>query len=58
MAEFHEVVAARGGEFPLRGRYEERFRPVVDAFVDNFRQEEELGAGCSVVSFSEGCSAA
>ncbi len=40
LAEFHETIAARGGDYPLRGRYDERFRPVVDAFVENFRQEE------------------
>ena len=48
-AELNETVAARGGTFPLRGRYDERFRPVVDAFVENFRVEEELGAGTSLV---------
>lgn len=49
LAEFHESIAARGGEYPLRGRYDERFRPLVDAFIENFRVEEELGAGASVV---------
>lgn len=49
LAEFHETISARGGEYPLRGRYDERFRPAVDAFIENFRVEEELGAGCSVV---------
>lgn len=49
LAELNETVAARGGEFPLRGRYDERFQPVVDAFIENFRGEEELGAGTSVV---------
>ena len=48
-AEFHETVSARGGEYPLHGRYHEAFRPVVDAFLANFAEEEELGAGCSVV---------
>jgi len=48
-AEFHETISARGGEYPLRGRYDERFRPTVEAFVENFREEEELGAACSVV---------
>jgi CubicO group peptidase (beta-lactamase class C family) len=48
-AEFHETIEARGGAFPLRGRYDSRFRPVVDAFIENFRSEEELGAGASVV---------
>jgi hypothetical protein len=49
LAELNETVEARGAAFPLRGRYDERFRPVVDAFIDNFRGEEELGAGASVV---------
>jgi len=44
-----ETVTARGGEYPLHGRYEERFRPVVEAFIANFEQEEELGAGAAVV---------
>ncbi len=48
-AELNETVEARGGAFPLRGRYDERFRPVVDAFIENFRSEEELGAGASLV---------
>lgn len=49
LAELNETVEARGSAFPLRGRYNERFRPVVDAFVENFTSEEELGAGTSVV---------
>lgn len=48
-AELEETITARGGEYPLRGRYEARFRPVVDAFIENFREEEELGAATSVV---------
>ena len=49
LVELNEMVEARGEEFPLRGRYEERFAPVAEAFVENFRAEEELGAACSVV---------
>lgn len=48
-AELNETISARGGQYPLRGRFDERFRPVVDAFIENFRQEEELGASVSVV---------
>jgi CubicO group peptidase (beta-lactamase class C family) len=48
-AELNETVEARGGTFPLRGRYDERFRPVAEAFIENFRSEEELGAGASLV---------
>ena len=49
LAEFSETIEARGGSYPLRGRYREDFRPVVDAFVANFREEEELGAATSLV---------
>ena len=49
LAEFHETIDARGQSFPLRGRYDEKFAPVVAAFAENFRQEEELGAATSVV---------
>lgn len=47
--ELNEIVDARGAKYPVRGRYDPAFRPVVDAFIENFRVEEELGAGCSVV---------
>jgi CubicO group peptidase (beta-lactamase class C family) len=47
--DLNETIEARGGVFPLRGRFDERFRPVVDAFITNFREEEELGAATSVV---------
>ena len=48
-AQFNETVEARGGSYALQGRYREEFRPVVDAFLANFREEEELGAASSVV---------
>ena len=47
--DFHETVDARGALFPLRGVCDERFAPVFEAFAENFREEEELGAACSVV---------
>jgi CubicO group peptidase (beta-lactamase class C family) len=42
-------VQARGGTFPLRGHVAAGFESVAEAFATNFREEEELGAGCSVV---------
>ncbi|MBO9581360.1 MAG: beta-lactamase family protein [Sphingobium sp.] len=45
----NETVEARGGSFPIAGHVDDRFAPVVEAFAENFRQEEELGAACSVV---------
>ncbi len=44
-----QEVAARGSTFPLHGRVAEGFEGVAEAFATNFREEEELGAGCSVV---------
>jgi CubicO group peptidase (beta-lactamase class C family) len=49
VAELDETIEARGGSYRLRGRYEERFGPVAEAFIENFRVEEELGAGASIV---------
>lgn len=49
MEEFHETVEAPGGTFALHGRYDPRFRAVAEAFIANFREEEELGAGVSAV---------
>ncbi|MBO9669841.1 MAG: beta-lactamase family protein [Sphingobium sp.] len=45
----NETVEARGSSFPIGGYVDDRFAPVVEAFRENFRQEEELGAACSVV---------
>jgi CubicO group peptidase (beta-lactamase class C family) len=42
-------VEARGAAYPLSGRYEPEFRPVVDAFVENFNVEDEVGAACSIM---------
>ena len=49
VAELDETIEARGGSYRLRGRFEERFGPVAEAFIENFRVEEELGAGASIV---------
>ena len=47
--DFQHTIEARGGEYTLNGICDEEFAPVFDAFVENFRVEEELGAACSVV---------
>jgi CubicO group peptidase (beta-lactamase class C family) len=47
--DFDETIEARGGTYRLRGRVDEQFTPVWEAFVENFTVEEELGAACSVV---------
>ncbi len=45
----NETIEARGGTFRIGGHIDDRFAPVAEAFFENFRVEEELGAGCSVV---------
>jgi CubicO group peptidase (beta-lactamase class C family) len=47
--DFDETIEARGGTYRLRGVCDEQFAPVYEAFAENFREEEELGAACSVV---------
>jgi CubicO group peptidase (beta-lactamase class C family) len=42
-------IEARGATYRLAGSYEPEYRPVVDAFIENFRIEDEVGAACSVV---------
>ncbi|MBN9606549.1 MAG: beta-lactamase family protein [Actinomycetales bacterium] len=42
-------VEIDGRRLPLHGSYDERFRPVVDAFVENYRVEDELGSAVNVV---------
>ncbi len=49
MAEVEQTVEARGNRFPLHGTVAAGFEAVADAFATNFREEEELGAGCAVV---------
>ncbi|MDQ1075153.1 MULTISPECIES: serine hydrolase [Microbacterium] len=38
-----------GLAIPLRGTYDERFAGVVDAFIENYAREDELGSAVSVV---------
>jgi CubicO group peptidase (beta-lactamase class C family) len=47
--ELEQTVAARGGTFHLAGNYEPEYRPVVDAFAENFRVEDEVGSACSIL---------
>lgn len=49
LAQLDEIIEARGGTYRLRGRYRDDFGAVADAFIENFRVEEELGAATSVV---------
>ena len=47
--ELNHRVEARGASFTLQGHYQPEYRRVVDAFIENFREEDELGAGCSIM---------
>lgn len=42
-------VTARGHEYSMGGEFDPEFQPVVDAFIENFRVEDEIGAACSVI---------
>jgi CubicO group peptidase (beta-lactamase class C family) len=44
-----ETIEARGSSYAISGTVAEGFERVLEAFRENFRVEEELGAGCSVV---------
>jgi len=46
---FNETFAAQERPVPLNGCCEPRFAPVVDAFIDNYRLEDEVGSAVSVV---------
>jgi CubicO group peptidase (beta-lactamase class C family) len=36
-------------DFPLHGTYDDAFRPVVDAFIENYAVEAEVGSAVSIV---------
>ena len=42
-------IDARGGTYRFAGHYAPEYRPVVDAFIENFKVEDEVGAACSIV---------
>lgn len=42
-------IQVGGIELPLSGQYDEQFEGVLDAFVENYREEDELGSAVSIV---------
>jgi CubicO group peptidase (beta-lactamase class C family) len=46
---FSTQIEARGATYRLAGSYAPEYRAVVDAFVENFKVEDEVGAACSVM---------
>jgi len=47
--ELNTQIDARGASYPIAGEFATEFQPVVDAFVENFVLEDEVGAACSVM---------
>ena len=44
-----ETVQTGGHTFPIHGTYDDAYRPVVDAFKENYRVGDETGSACCVV---------
>jgi len=42
-------LEARGAAYSLQGSFDQTFNPVVEAFIENFKVEDEVGAACSIV---------
>ena len=42
-------IEARGAHVSFRRHYAPEYRAVVDAFIENFKVEDEVGAACSIV---------
>jgi len=42
-------IEARGGTYRFAGNYAPEYRAVVDAFAENFKVEDEVGAACSIL---------
>lgn len=47
--DFDTSLNARGARFDFGGRFEPEFQAVAEAFSENFRVEDEVGAACSIV---------
>ena len=47
--ELETEIEARGATYRLAGRYEPELKAVAEAFIENFRVEDEVGASCSIV---------
>jgi CubicO group peptidase (beta-lactamase class C family) len=49
MIRFNEVFSAGGRSVPLNGCFDTRYQAVVDAFIENYRSEDEVGSAVSIV---------
>lgn len=49
MIKLNETFTAGERTIPLNGTVDPRFQPVLDAFIENYRREDEFGSAVSVV---------
>jgi len=49
MLRLNETFSAGDRQIPLNGTCDPKFKPVMDAFVENYRSEDEIGSAVSVV---------
>ncbi len=47
--QLNETVAARGTTFTFSGEFEPAFQPAVEAFIENYKVEEEIGSASSLI---------
>lgn len=47
--QLNETVTARGATFTFSGEFEPEFQPAVDAFIENYKVEEEIGSASSLI---------
>ena len=47
--ELSQTLTIDSKDYPFAGTYEPAFRPVVDAFLENYRVEDELGSAAAVM---------
>jgi CubicO group peptidase (beta-lactamase class C family) len=47
--ELEQTLNARGHDYSFGGYFEPEYQPIVDAFLENFSVEDEIGAACSIV---------
>jgi CubicO group peptidase (beta-lactamase class C family) len=46
--ELNQTLSARGADYPVSGTFDPAFQPVIDAFLENYRAEDELGSAVAV----------
>ena len=49
MVELNDAVEAEGVRYPIKGSYDARFAPVVEAFKENYRLDQEIGSAVAVM---------